>query len=54
MSATVDFSRDVVLGMLSKGETGNEIMQILDVIASDSQEQTSDYGQGNGYDSIDF
>jgi hypothetical protein len=45
MSATVEFSRDVMLDMLSKGETGNEIMQILDVIASDCQEQVSNYGQ---------
>ena len=56
MSATVELSRDVMLGMLRKGQTGNEIMQILDVIAPESQEQSdaSGYGQGNGYDPIDF
>ena len=32
---TVDFSKDVMLGMLRKGATGNQILNILDVIVSD-------------------
>jgi len=32
---TVDFSRDVMLGMLRKGATGNEILDILNVIVPD-------------------
>jgi len=49
-------SHDVMLSMLSKGNTGNELMQILEVIAPDSEQQSDDfvYGQGNGYDPIDF
>ena len=56
MSATVEFSRDVMLGMLRKGKNGSEIMQILNVIApeSDGDSVASDYGQGNGFDPIDF
>lgn len=56
MSATVEFSREVMLGMLRKGQTGNEIMDILNVIAPESNEQSDDsgYGQGNGFDPIDF
>ena len=52
MSATVEFSRDVMLGMLRKGKNGNEIMDILNVIApeSDGDSAASDYGQGNGFD----
>ena len=56
MSATVEFSRDVMLGMLRKGKNGSEIMQILNVIAPESGDDSvaSDYGQGNGFDPIDF
>ena len=56
MSATVEFSRDVMLGMLRKGKNGNQIMDILNVIApeSDGDSAASDYGQGNGFDPIDF
>ena len=32
---TVDFSRDVMVGMLRKGATGNEILDILNVIVPD-------------------
>lgn len=32
---TVDFSKDVMLGMLRKGATGNDILNILNVIVSD-------------------
>jgi len=32
---TVDFSKDVMLGMLRKGATGNQILDILNVIVSD-------------------
>jgi hypothetical protein len=36
---TVDFSKDVMLGMLRKGQTGNDILDILNVIAPDEQIQ---------------
>ena len=32
---TVDFTKDVVLDMLNKGETGNDILNILDSIVSE-------------------
>jgi hypothetical protein len=32
---TVDFSKDVMLGMLRKGATGNQILDILNVIVPD-------------------
>ena len=31
---TVTFSRDLMIGMLRKGQTGDQILQILDVIAT--------------------
>ena len=37
---TVDFSTDVMLGMLRKGATGNQILDILDVIVPDQTELT--------------
>jgi hypothetical protein len=37
---TVDFSKDVMLGMLRKGSTGTEILQILDTIVPDQTELT--------------
>jgi len=37
---TVDFSKDVMLGMLRKGVTGNDILNILDVIVPDEVSQT--------------
>ena len=33
----MSFSRDVMMGMLRKGQTGNEILQILDVIAPSTE-----------------
>jgi hypothetical protein len=37
-------SRELLIGMLRKGQTGNEIMQILDAIVSseDQQEEVED------------
>ena len=35
---TVDFSRDVLLGMLRKGQTGAEILNILNVIVPEQTE----------------
>lgn len=35
---TVDFSREVMIGMLRKGDTGNQILDILNVIVSDETE----------------
>ena len=39
---TVDFSRDVMLGMLRKGQTGAEILDILNVIVPDQSEVQSE------------
>ena len=39
---TVDFSKDVMLGMLSKGQTGTQILDILNVIVGDQTEVTSE------------
>ena len=36
---TVDFSKDVMLGMLRKGQTGTQILDILNVIVPDETEQ---------------
>jgi hypothetical protein len=35
---TVDYSRDLMIGMLRKGATGNQILQILDVIVPNQTE----------------
>lgn len=37
---TVDFSKDVMLGMLRKGATGTQLLDILDVIVPDQTELT--------------
>lgn len=37
---TVDFSKDVMLGMLRKGATGNDILNILNVIVPEQTELT--------------
>ena len=37
---TVAFSKDLMIGMLRKGETGNQILDILNVIAPDQTELT--------------
>ena len=37
---TVDFSKDVMLGMLRKGATGNQILDILNVIVPEQTELT--------------
>ena len=34
----IDFSRDLMIGMLRKGQTGNQILQILDVIVPNQTE----------------
>ena len=39
---TVDFSKDVMLGMLRKGQTGTQILNILNVIVPDETELTSE------------
>lgn len=39
---TVDFSKDMMLGMLRKGQTGTQILDILNVIVSDETEVTSE------------
>ena len=36
---TVDFSKDVMIGMLRNGATGTQILDILNVIAPDEQIQ---------------
>ena len=41
---TVDFSKDVLLGMLRKGQTGTQLLNILDVIVPDETvEMTREY-----------
>jgi hypothetical protein len=37
---TVDFSKDVMLGMLRKGQTGTQILDILNVIVPEQTELT--------------
>jgi hypothetical protein len=37
---TVDFSKDVMVGMLRKGDTGNDIMNILNVLIPEQTELT--------------
>ena len=39
---TVDFSKDVMLGMLRKGDTGNQILDILNVIVPEQTEPTDE------------
>ena len=39
---TVDFSRDVMLGMLRKGQTGTQILDILNVIVPEQTEVQSE------------
>ena len=39
---TVDFSKDLMIGMLRKGATGDEILQILEVIVSEKDENETD------------
>lgn len=40
---TVDFSKDVMLGMLRKGQTGTDILDILNVLVPDKTELTREY-----------
>ncbi len=42
ITMTVDFSKDVMLGMLRKGATGNQILDILNVIVPDQTELTDE------------
>lgn len=37
----MSLSRDVMLGMLRKGKTGDQILQILNVIASPSEDDNN-------------
>jgi hypothetical protein len=39
---TVDFSKDVMLGMLRKGDTGNQLLDILNVIVPEQTELTDE------------
>lgn len=43
---TVDFSRDVMLGMLRKGQTGADILNILNVLVPDQSEVQSESATG--------
>lgn len=53
----MSLSRDVMMGMLRKGQTGNELLQILDVIAPSAEDNNNtesmmtDY---NGNPVVDF
>ena len=40
----LNMSKSVMLSLLAKGNTGSEILSILDVIATDNIEQTDDNG----------
>jgi len=46
MTATVEFSREVMLGMLRKGSTGADILNILDMIVPETQDETAPVNQG--------
>jgi hypothetical protein len=39
---TVDFSKDVMIGMLRKGDTGSQILDILNVIVPEQTELTDE------------
>jgi len=41
---TVTFSRDLMIGMLRKGQTGDQLLQILDVIVP-SQDEVNDVNE---------
>ena len=41
-SVTMDFPRNVAIDMLRKGNNGNEILQILDVIVPNNQDSTNE------------
>lgn len=41
-SVTMDFPRNIAIDMLRKGNTGNEILQILDVIVPDNQDSVNE------------
>lgn len=40
---TVDFSKDVMIGMLHKGATGNQLLDILNILVPDQTELTREY-----------
>ena len=40
---TVDFSKDVMLGMLRKGATGTQILDILNILVPDQTELTREF-----------
>ena len=42
MTAVATLPRDVMVGMLRKGETGNDILNILEVIAPTTDDQVSE------------
>lgn len=39
----MNLNKDVMIGMLRKGATGNEILEILNVLAPDKVEMTREY-----------
>lgn len=39
---TMEFPRNIAIDMLRKGNTGNEILQILDAIVSDNQDSINE------------
>lgn len=39
----VEFSREMMIGMLRRGQIGEQILQILDVIAPTQPEMTREY-----------
>ncbi len=52
---TVDFSKDVMIGMLREGDTGNQILDILNVIAPEiDSTESEDIAAKATLDPIDF
>ena len=43
ITMTVDFSKDVMLGMLRRGNTGTQLLDILNVLVPDQTELTREY-----------
>ena len=47
---TVELNRDMMIGMLRKGQTGNQILDILNVITPDNQNDVTDNLEDNSDD----
>lgn len=47
---TVEFNRDMMIGMLRKGQTGNQLLNILNVITPDNQDNDTENLEDNSDD----